>query len=994
MMNFAFYCTNNPPHFCTVKESSFIHYRLMSRYIFIFALLLAAQFSYGQGWERIYTGGAQDEANDVEITPDGGYILAGFYGGDDVNLIKVDVDGFLQWSKFAFIGGPAQATGIELGSDSSYYVCGWRGAANNRNGLLFKTDFAGNLLWTKNLGVAGEDVFNDLVILNNGNVALVGHSALEEQLRVVMTNKDGDQLWAKSIGTTDFNEAGYDIIVANNGDIVVAGSRRKNANIKDVYIVRLNASNGDVIWEQNYSVASNTEEDGFGICQTHDGHFVVTGGVLVQGAPSNPLRGFVMKIKSDGDQVPLWFKSFEGMAEMLNDVEYVSQDSSLIITGRTPEVAGVKNDLFIAHLDSNGNFIWKNQAGKSGLTEGFAVSRSSDGGFVAVGYAATSSSPFQSSRYAYMVRTDAQGQIFTNYLAGQLYNDANNDCLPQNNEAPLKDWLIRVSSPDFTRFATTDNNGNYQIMVDTGVYELRVFPPNNYWSNCAGATQTVTVASFFDTITTNVGMRKDELCPYNEVDIQTPILRRCANNTYTVRYCNSGTAPSPDTKVLVIKSPELSIVSATQPFTQQGDSLFFSVGGVASGNCGDFEIVAFLDCNVDLTSAHCMSAHITPDEYCGTSSNWDGAIIRADAKCVDGKVQLSLKNIGTGVNNDAIEYVIVEEIIVLFVPPNSSAPISGAVSQLLPSGPDSLVFETPANGKTYRIIGEQTDGYPGMSVPTAAIEGCKTDTTSQVSTGFYTMFPEDDAEPFRATDCQEAYETNFNPDFLKRGHPKGYQEPHYIKPETGIDYLIHFQNTGSDTVHQVIVRDTLSPWLDPASVRPGTASHPYTYTVYGGGIVQFTLLNINLLPSGSSNSDGYVKFRVSQKPNLTCETEILNRAAIWYDFNAPVLTNETWHTVCDTFYEVSVQTTNIHFPGAGLKVYPNPFVEQATFEVTGVQANTFFLEVIDLQGRSVFNQTTTDSKFQLHGHQLPTGVLFYRLAADGKPVASGTMLRH
>ncbi len=990
MSNFAFYRVNNPSHFCIVKENCIIHYHLMSRYIYIFMFLLAAQFSFGQGWERIYSGGAQDEANDVEITPDGGYILAGFYGSDDVNLIKVDVDGFLQWSKFAILSGPAQASAIELGTDSSYYMCGWRGSGSGRNGLLLKTDQAGNLLWSKNLGVTGEDVFNDLAILPNGNVVMVGNSVQEEQMRVVLTDGNGNQIWAKSIGLPDFNEIGYDVLVASNGDIVIAGARRKNPNVKDIYVVRLDAGSGDIIWEQIYSAGATTEEDGFGICQTSDGHFVVAGAVLVQGAPSNPLRGLVMKIKGDGDQVPKWFKSFEGKAEVLNDVENDGSDG-LILTGRTPEVSGVKNDLFIARLDSLGNTIWENQAGKSGLTEGFAVSRSSDGGFVAVGYAATNSSPFQSPRYAYMVRTDANGKIFTNYLTGQIYHDANTDCAPQITETPLKDWLIRVSSPDFTRYATTDDNGNYEIMVDTGVYDLRVFPPNNYWANCSG-TLTVPVVNFFDTTTTNVGMRKDQLCPYNEVDIQTPILRRCSNNTYTVRYCNSGTASSPNTKVLVIKSPDLAIVSASLSYTQQGDSLFFQVGGVAAGNCGSFEIVAFLDCNVELTSAHCMRAHITPDEYCGPSGNWDGAIIRANAKCLDGKVLLSLKNIGSGDISNAVEYVIVEEIIVLFAPP-SMDPISGNITSL-PPGIESTVKELPANGKTYRIIAEQTDGYPGMSVPTAAIEGCKTDTVPQGATGFYTMYPEDDAEPFLAADCQEAYENTFNPDFLKRGHPKGYKEPHYIKPETDIDYLIHFQNTGSDTVHQVIVRDTLSPWLDPASVRPGTASHPYTYTVYGDGIVRFELSNLNLLPSGSSNSGGYVKFRVSQKPDINCGTQILNRAAIWYDFNAPVLTNETYHTVCDTFYEVAVQTKNIHFPGADVEVFPNPFIEHATFKVTGVPANTYFLEVIDLQGRSVFNQTTTDPTFQVYSHQLPTGVLFYRLAADGRSVASGTLLVH
>jgi hypothetical protein len=51
-------------------------------------------------------------------------------------------------------------------------------------------------------------------------------------------------------------------------------------------------------------------------------------------------------------------------------------------------------------------------------------------------------------------------------------------------------------------------------------------------------------------------------------------------------------------------------------------------------------------------------------------------------------------------------------------------------------------------------------------------------------------------------------------------------------------------------VSQVIIRDTLSQFLDPATVRPGTASHPYDFEVFGPGIVQFILLNPNLPPTG------------------------------------------------------------------------------------------------------------------------------------------------
>jgi hypothetical protein len=988
MTKIAFQYQKVLPHFCIVKENLFIHY-LMSKYILSFAFLLSAHLLIGQGWERIYSGGGQDEAFDVEITPDGGYILAGFYNGNNLNLIKVDVDGFLQWNKINIVSAPAQALAIEVAPDTSYYITGWQGTGTGRNGMLVKTDFSGNLIWNKSLGVNGVDEFNDLALLSDGSVVLVGYSDSPEQMRVVKTAADGTLIWAKTFGLPDFEEKGSDVVIAENGDIVVTGYRRKIPNQKDIYVVRINPGSGDVIWEQVYAISPIGEEEGTGITRAKNGDFIVAGYVILPGGDPNS-RGLVMKISGNGDAVPLWIQTqdFINKASVLNDIESDGK-SGYVVTGRTPEIADIESSTYIARLDDMGVLVWENSAKKSGLTEGYAVSRAADGGFVAVGYASSSTSPLQPPRYAYMVKTDADGNLFTNYISGNIFNDLNNDCELQSNEAPLKNWLIKVSSPDFTRYTATQPNGDYFLMVDSGIYDIKVYPPNGYWSPCQSSI-TVPVLGFYDTIRTNIGIRREQICPYNEVDIQTPILRRCTNNTYTVRYCNSGTSASQNTKVVVVKSPDFSIVSASKPYTVQGDSLIFDIGLVLAGNCGDFTIDAFLDCDVALTSAHCMRAFITPDAFCGVIG-WDGAIIEASAKCKNGRVKLSLTNRGTGVNGNELGYVIIEDLIVLrVIPPNNEI---GIIDSLFP-GEDTLVYDIAATGKTYRIIAEQTNGYPGMSIPTAAIEGCKTDTTTNTTTGFYTVFPEDDAEPFTASDCQETYETDFNPDFLKRGHPKGYKDPHYIKPQTDIDYLIRFQNTGTDSVHQVFVRDTLSPWLDPASVRPGTASHPYTYSVYGDGIVQFTLTNINLGPTGSSNSEGYVKFRVSQKPNVPCGSEILNTAAIGFDFNESILTNETFHTVCDSFLEVSVQSKEIYFPGADLRVYPNPFVESTTFEVTGVLANSYLLEIVDAQGRLVFNRIHTNATFRLYRDQLPAGLLFYRLAADGKPIAAGKLLVH
>ncbi|HRI58960.1 MAG TPA: T9SS type A sorting domain-containing protein, partial [Saprospiraceae bacterium] len=384
---------------------------------------------------------------------------------------------------------------------------------------------------------------------------------------------------------------------------------------------------------------------------------------------------------------------------------------------------------------------------------------------------------------------------------------------------------------------------------------------------------------------------------------------------------------------------------------------------------------------------HCATAHIYPDTFCVPGANWDGSIVGAKAKCDgDTTVRLYLYNKTINPVTTTVEYVIAEDLVMITAPGDPNYTLDA----LAPSE-EVEVWAHEADNKTYRIIATQSPGYPGAGYPTAAVEGCKTDTTSNpISLGFYTMFPEDDADAFVETDCQESNDTDYNPTYLKRGHPKGYDVAHYVSPETDLDFLIQFRNTGTSTVQQVIIRDTLSGALDPTTVYPGAASHAYDFEVYGNGIVQFTLPNINLAP-GSSASEGFVKFRVSQKPNLEeCGTQIFNSAAIYFDFNAPVITNQTFHTVCKDYFVV--KTKEIHFLGADLKVYPNPMEDFTTFEVMGVQANVFGLQLYDSQGRLLNSSFFNHPTFRLFRHQLPAGVIFYRLTADGKPVASGKLM--
>ena len=108
-----------------------------------------------------------------------------------------------------------------------------------------------------------------------------------------------------------------------------------------------------------------------------------------------------------------------------------------------------------------------------------------------------------------------------------------------------------------------------------------------------------------------------------------------------------------------------------------------------------------------------------------------------------------------------------------------------------------------------------------------------------------------------------------------------------------IDYTIQFQNTGTDTAFNIVIRDTLSAKLDSSSIQMISASHPYQLTIKEGNKLTWTFNDIKLLDSNHNEpaSHGYITYSIKPKSNLVLGDTIKNTASIYFDFNLPEKTN-------------------------------------------------------------------------------------------------------
>jgi len=562
-------------------------------------------------------------------------------------------------------------------------------------------------------------------------------------------------------------------------------------------------------------------------------------------------------------------------------------------------------------------------------------------------------------------------------VIGQVTRDENNNCTQDASELPLKDWKMVATGAAGTFVVNTRADGTYTLRLPDGNFNLSLVKPNNLWQVCTPA-QNITVAQD-DTLTAHFSVQADKYCPHLEVDLTSALLRRCFSGYYVARYTNTGTTTAEDAHLEVELDPFLIYTGSTIPGTLvSGNTYSFQLGDIEPGAGGWLAIDVAVSCESLLGQTHCSTAHIYPDSLCSPDMAWSGADLRVTGICNGENVEFTVTNTGEDMEQPA-EYVIIEDIMIQ---------MDGQQIQLAHDQSES--FTVPANGSTWRMEVEQPADHPWSAHASAAVEGCGTNDQGGASLGIVSLFPQDDAAVFEDEDCTEN-QGSFDPND-KQGFPKGVGAEHFIPKGEEIEYLIRFQNTGTDTAFTVVVMDTLSPQFDILSIRPGASSSPYTFNLLGQGVAQFVFANI-MLPDSNVNeaaSHGFVKFTISPKADLPDNTKLENEAGIYFDFNEPVITNRTLHTIGTNYLEVT-NVVNLQ-PGIALNVFPNPARTDVVFQLQSDRHMNGTLFVYDLQGREVKRVEFTDNTFKINVSSLPSGHYLFRVDANGQGLSTGKLV--
>lgn len=308
-------------------------------------------------WEKNYGGSADDYARCIISAPGGGWVVLGStyssdgdvelnHGDRDLWLFRIDSLGNMLWEK-TFGGDSAELGNRIILSGDSYVLIGSTkssgGDVESNDGendiWLLKTDLDGNLLWEKTFG-GSEGDFGFSVQETATGYALAGYSESNDHdvpgdhhgtadfsdYLLVLTDADGNYLWAKSYGGTGEDYC-RDMALSDDGGFVLCGSsfsddddisaHHGDTSESDIWLVKTDDL-GNIVWSN--SLGGSHSDDGNRIFRDAENNYLVIGDSESKDGDVSGHHGSIAStdfwlVKTGTDGTLLWQASFGGFQD-------------------------------------------------------------------------------------------------------------------------------------------------------------------------------------------------------------------------------------------------------------------------------------------------------------------------------------------------------------------------------------------------------------------------------------------------------------------------------------------------------------------------------------------------------------------------------------------------------------------------------------------------------------------------------------------------------
>ena len=329
----------------------------------------------------------------------------------------MDANGNWLWATKAGGSGDDESSGIAIDDNGNSYMTGtFVGTANfgsysltsfgYKDIFIAKMDTTGNWLWATKAGGSYWDQGYGIAIDDNGNSYVTGRfhytatfgsysltSSGENDIFVAKMDANGNWLWATKAGGSSY-DYGHSIAIDDNGNSYVTGEfvgtatfgsySLTSSGINDIFVAKMDAT-GNWLWATKAGGSGN--DYGYDIAIDDNGNSYVTGQFWSNatfGSYSLVTSGyydiFVAKMDTTGNW--LWATKAGGSSADYGHSIAIDDNGNSYVTGEFVGTATFGSyviyssgnlDIFVAKMDANGNWLWATKAGGSNFDQGYGI---------------------------------------------------------------------------------------------------------------------------------------------------------------------------------------------------------------------------------------------------------------------------------------------------------------------------------------------------------------------------------------------------------------------------------------------------------------------------------------------------------------------------------------------------------------------------------------------------------------------------------------------
>ena len=378
-------------------------------------------------WGTIFGGPMVDQPAGVAVDSTGNIYVGGVFsdtmaigaemlvsaGGTDGFLVKFDATGVLQWAQ-AFGDAADQAVlTVAVDPADDVYVGGYFAGtlalggmggvtytANGRDAFVAKLGTTGAYLWSKRLGIAGNQAVTALAVNAAGEIGVGGtfedtlicpfgciKSQGGQDIFFVKYNGAGQQLMVKTFGAPTeqlLNSLVYD----PSGNLILAGQLQGDgidfgggaplgsAGGYDAFVVKLDPM-GVHLWSKRFG--DPLEQRAVAVTSDPAGNVILTGGFFSSinfGALDIQSAGLsdIFVVKLDPDGAYLWANTYGDASDQVAGGVGADAAGNIVLTGGFqgmvnfgggPLTSAVSYDFLLLKLNGMGGYIWGKGYGSS-----------------------------------------------------------------------------------------------------------------------------------------------------------------------------------------------------------------------------------------------------------------------------------------------------------------------------------------------------------------------------------------------------------------------------------------------------------------------------------------------------------------------------------------------------------------------------------------------------------------------------------------------------